>query len=161
MNELHDVITALTDADGSCRDINFDTPTWEGVDALLSYLNTSYQTAAGSDSEGRPLYDQNPQVISAAVRDSGAVHIVYEGGANLINHLQLLVYREPDGSPFVELTFFPQDVCQTPNLRSEFITWADQLHACVGASRYYARYEDAPWRFGDVSATSGVFLVSD
>ena len=28
-------------------------------------------------------------------------------------------------------------------------------------TRYYARYENASWRFGDIGPESGVFLASD
>lgn len=160
MKELHDLITALTVVDGGCRDINYEAPTWKGVESLHAYLKASYQTVAGADSEGRPLDDLEPQVVIDAVQDSGAVHIIYKGG-DFINHLQLFIYREPEGIPFVELTFFPQDVQQHKDLRNQFIAWADQLQTRVGAKRYYARYENASWRFGDTNGNSGVFLVSD
>jgi hypothetical protein len=160
MKELHDLITALTVVDGGCRDINYEAPTWEGVEALYAYLKESYQTVSGTDSEGRPLDDLEPQFVVGSAQGSGAVQIIYEGG-DLINHLQLFIYREPEGIPFVELTFFPQDIRQYKDLRNQFIAWADQLQTCVGASRYYARYENASWQFGDVNGNSGVFLVSD
>ena len=79
MTEFFDIVTSLLDRDGSCRDLNFETPTWKG----------------------------------------------------------------------------------TESLRSDFIEWAQQQQSLLEARRYYARYEDASWHFGDIGAQSGVFLVSD
>ena len=87
--------------------------------------------------------------------------MLFKLGAGPITNLQAFVCSAEDGSPFVELTFFPEDVRQTPSLRSEFIAWADNLKSRLRARRYYARYENASWRFGDIGANSGVFLVSD
>jgi hypothetical protein len=61
----------------------------------------------------------------------------------------------------VELTFFPDDVIPGPFLRRNFIEWAQQMQTHLGARRYYTRYENASWQFGDTGAQSGVFLVSD
>jgi hypothetical protein len=82
-------------------------------------------------------------------------------GPGMLRNLQAFICCEDDGSPFVGLTFFPDDVRQTSFLRDEFITWAQMLRLRLGAQRYYARYENASWQFGDISAQSGVFLVSD
>lgn len=37
MNEIHDIATSLLDDDGSCRDLNFEGVTWNGVGALMEY----------------------------------------------------------------------------------------------------------------------------
>jgi hypothetical protein len=78
-----------------------------------------------------------------------------------LQNLQVFICSEEDGSPFVELTFFPDDVESGPFLRRDFIAWARQMQTHLGARRYYARYENASWRLGDTGPQSGVFLVSD
>lgn len=107
------------------------------------------------------IAEVNPGSVSTAARESGSVHVVFGEGSGLIKRLQVFVVREAGGSPFVELTFFPDDVERAENLRANFLNWANDLRACLKARRYYARYENASWRFGDIGAGSGVFLVSD
>jgi hypothetical protein len=85
----------------------------------------------------------------------------FEGGGKLVKNLQVFVGSEEDGSPFVELTFSPEDVEPTTVLREEFIAWAQQMREQLGARRYYARYGDASWQFGDTGPQSGVFLVGE
>lgn len=160
MNELHDIATSLIDADGSCRDINFETPTWEGVEDLMGSLIGSYGNASATDGEGRTIATL-PNALLEAARDSGSIHLILGEGGGLIKFLQVFVFSEEDGAPFVELTFFPDDVARTPTLRDDFIEWANAVRVRLGARRYYARYENASWQFGDTGANSGVFLVSD
>lgn len=160
MKELHDIATSLLDADGSCRDINFEAPTWEGVEDLMGSLVGSYKNASATDREGRTIATL-PRALLEAARDSGSVHLILKEGDGPIKFLQVFVFSEEDGAPFVELTFFPADIERTPTLRDEFIEWAEAARARLGALRYYARYENASWEFGDTGANSGVFLVSD
>jgi hypothetical protein len=68
---------------------------------------------------------------------------------------------EESEAPFVELTFFPEDVVRTPELGKDFVEWADGIRAQLRARRMFARYENASWALGDVRAGSGVFLVSE
>jgi len=87
--------------------------------------------------------------------------LIFNAGVGLIRNLQVFICSEEDGSPFVELTFFPDDVVPGPFLRRNFIGWAQRMQTHLRARRYFARYENASWRFGDTGAQSGVFLVSD
>lgn len=161
MKELHDVASALLDVDGFCRDLNFERPTWAGVGALTGRLQESFKEISATDLQGHEIADVSPESVSYAARDSGSVRLLFGGGTGLIRHLQLFIVREAGGSPFVELTFFPDDVRPAEDLRTEFLSWANDLRACLRARRYYARYENASWRFGDIGDGSGVFLVSD
>ena len=160
MKELHDIAASLINADGSCRDINFEAPTWEGVEDLMANLIGSYGNASATDGEGRTVATL-PNALLETARDIGSVHLILREGSGLIKFLQVFVFSEEDGAPFVELTFFPDDVERTPTLRGDFIEWANTMRARLGARRYYARYEDVSWQFGDTGANSGVFLVSD
>lgn len=161
MRELQDVAASLLDVDGFCRDLNFERPTWAGVGDLIGYLDNSFQDVSATDLNGDVLAEVNPESVLSAARESGSAHVILDGGSSLVKHLQIFVVREADGSPFVELTFFPDDLKATQDIRTDFLNWADNLRACLKARRYYARYENASWRFGDVSEDSGVFLVSD
>lgn len=158
--EPQDIVTSLLDKDGSCRDVNFEGPTWVGVENMLTSLESDFGAGSGTDLEGEPLLTPLQASALAAAR-RGYAHLVLTEGIGILSNLQVLISRENDGSPFVELTFFPDDVRQTSSLRDEFVTWANTLQLRLGARRYYARYENASWHFGDISAESGVFLVSD
>jgi len=91
----------------------------------------------------------------------GAVQILLAGGHQLVSHLQMFVSDGASPCPFVELTFFPQDVLQRPGLRERFVRWLQGMQRTLGATRAYARYENASWTFGDVAAGSGVFFASE
>jgi hypothetical protein len=161
MKELHDIVTSLLDKDGSCRDLNFEAPTWAGVEDLLGSLESRFGKASGTDQEERAIAAPFQKSVLAAAKDRGCIHLVFNEGVGLIKTLQMFVCSENDGSPFFELTFFPDDVEPTQSLRRDFIDWAHQMQARLCARRYYARYENASWRFGDTGAHSGVFLLSD
>lgn len=161
MTELHDIVTSLLDKDGSCRDLNFEAPTWAGAGRLLASLENAFGEVSGTDQDGKFLGPEFRQDALAAAQKRGYAHLLFSQGAGLIRNLQVFISCEDDGSPFVELTFFPEDVRHTAALRCEFIAWAQQLQSQLGAPRCYARYENAAWRFGDIGAESGVFLVSD
>ena len=159
MKELHDVTKSLLDSDGSCRDLNFEGPTWEGVGNLMATLHTIFQCVSITDHEGRTI--AIPASAPVAIPDVGHIHVVLDEGTDLLRRLKVFVGREDDGSPFVELTFFPDDLVRGLEVKSRFMKWADDIRALLQARRYYARYENASWRFGDTGAKSGVFLVSD
>jgi hypothetical protein len=162
VTEILDIVTSLLDRDGSCRDLNFEAPTWKGVEELLASLESTYAEVSGTDQEGKDLTPPYGESAIAEAQQGGYIHFsLHRGAAGLIKDLQVFICSEEDGSPFVELTFFPEDVGQTTSLRSNFIAWAQQQQALLEAKRYYARYENASWHFGDIGAQSSVFLVSD
>lgn len=162
MRELLDLATSLLDRDGgSCRDLNFEEPTWAGVENMLVALETLAATIEGTDHIGDTLHSPFRESAVVAARKCGYAHLLISQKATVVTAFQVFISCEEDGSPFVEVTFFPQDVAPTPSLRGDFIAWAQQFQSWLGARRYYARYENASWRFGDTGSHSGVFLISD
>jgi hypothetical protein len=160
MNEIHDIVASVLDRDGSCRDLNFDAPTWEGVRVLLEYVLQRFPKHTATDAEGAMPVDRSAAGLVTLVRTSGALHLVLqESESEIVRHLQVFVFREEDGQPFVELTFFPQDVAEVANLRDDFLQWLHALRGMLEARRCYARYENASWTFGDTAPNSGVFAV--
>lgn len=160
MTDLHDIATSLLDRDGSCRDVNFEHPVWCGVDDMIRRLRSTFKKIKVFDSGGNTINELAPGSVFSAAKN-GFVQLVLEEGSDLIANLQVFVALEDDGTPFVELTFFPEDVKATSNLKRDFITWADEIRRLLRADRYFARYENASWEFGDLGPTSGVFLVSE
>jgi hypothetical protein len=159
--ELHDIIESLLDKDGSCRDLNFEAPTWAGVKDLLDCLEGTFGEVSGTDQEGQAIAAPLRGAVFAESQNRGYVHLIFHAGTGIVKNLQVFISSEDDGTPFVELTFFPDDIEPTQCLRSDFIAWAHQMQMRLRARRYYARYENISWQFGDTGAESGVFLVSD
>jgi hypothetical protein len=78
--ELYDIVTSLLDKDGSCRNVNFEAPTWVGVGDLLTSLESDFGAGSGTDQEGEPL--PSPLQASAlAAAQRGYAHLVFKGGA--------------------------------------------------------------------------------
>ena len=161
MTKSLDIVKSLLDKDGSCRDLNFEAPTWEGVKKLLNSLEGDFKEISGTDQEGKTLTAPYSESDIAEAQKGGYVHFSLKSGRGLIKNLQVFICPEDDGAPFIELTFFPEDVEQTNSIQSEFIAWVQKQQSLLEARRYYARYENASWHFGDIGEHSGVFLVSD
>ncbi len=99
---------ALLDEDGSCRDVNFLKPTWDGVTQFVNRLEQAFGERIASDGEGNSLAEPHWKDIKAAVLKTGSVHMVYRNCTEILNNLQVYVGREDDKSPFIELTFSPR-----------------------------------------------------
>ncbi len=127
---------------------------------MLAELETVTDQISGADHDGNILVPPFGESAVLAAKKCGYAHLIFSSVAGLITTLRVFIGSEEDGSPFIEITFFPEDVERTPSLRSDFIAWANQLQLWLEARRYYARYENASWEFGDIGADSGVFLVS-
>ena len=167
MRELGDIEAALLlNEDATSRSLNFDSPTWAGVEDLLDSLEVSFGDVSGyvlppeADQEGHAIGPPLGDAVVTGVQSAGEqAFLDFRGGNGLVKSLQLDVWAEDDGSPFVELTLFPpEDLEPTPSLRDDFIAWVHELQTCLRARRCYARYECASWKLGD---TFGVFFVSD
>ena len=159
-----DIEACLLERDGSARDMNFESPTWPGVWDALRELRAEFSTARvglTSDDADSVLADDIEAALQRVQARGGAVQILLAGGHQLVSHLQVFVTDEAGPSPFVELTFFPQDVLQRAGLEERFVTWLRGMQRTLGATRAYARYENAAWTFGDVAFGSGVFFASE
>ena len=164
MRELHDVIEALFDEDdGSCRELTFQGSSWDGVAIAVEKLARGSRTEAAHDEEGleisRPFGDSVAQ-FSTSTRPV-SMYFIFESEACIVKRVRLFVSKDDDGSPYVEITFFPEEVDRSSDVKQRFVGWSDELQVTLRAQRYYARYENASWRVGDVGPTSGVFLVSN
>jgi hypothetical protein len=159
-NILHDVRECLLDQDGSCRDINFETPTWPGAFRLVGQLEAQFARVCLGTSTFTEFQDAST-AMSRVQRDRGHAQLLFREGNGLLAELQLFVSVEKDGTPFVEITFFPQDVIPVPSLSDAFITWVRDVRKALCSCCSFVRYENASWTFGDIGPNSGVFIVSN
>jgi hypothetical protein len=157
-----EIEAALLDRDGSCRDLNFEHPSWRGVQALVTRLRSEFADVSvggtSADTDTHSVGDPD-EGLSSVRTDGGSVQLLFNRGQDLLSQLQLFVHFDGVADLFVELTFFPQDVARLPNLGHRFREWVMSICELLEAVRAYARYEDASWTFGDTGPSSGVFLV--
>ena len=160
MRELQDIVMCLLDRDGTARDVNFESPTWEGLGDLMEFLEGGFEGVSCVDGEGRDWQGPLHACPGVLLQKDGVALLDFHGGKGLVQELQVFVCLEDDGSPFVELTFAPEVVAATSSLRDDFIEWVEEMQARLRSRRSFVRYENASWRFGDTGAHSGVFLVT-
>jgi len=157
-----DVEACLLDEDGSARDLNFESPTWSGIEKLIRDLQDDFSEVEVHDDGGNKVPAVDVAAALRRIRDQdGYVHMSLRGGRALVSHLQLFVGYTDSPFPFVELTFFPDDVVRSVSLEAQFLAWLEQIQRTLQAKRAYARYENATWKLGEVGARSGVFYSTE
>jgi hypothetical protein len=91
LRELSDIVTSLLDMDGSCRDLNFEGPTWEGVKDLLDSLESAFGEVSGTDQEGKVLTAPFRDFVLAVAENRGYLHLIFNAGTGLIRNLQVFI----------------------------------------------------------------------
>lgn len=140
--------------DGSCRDMTFSALTEEQTRNLLDWLCESYAELEVEAYNSEDTEEILPKDFFESAYQS--MRIMARGSKTVIEIIQLYVYVENDGSYFAELTFFPEDIKNTNDLLDKMNSWLDIIDSKVNPSKYYLRFENASWKFGDVSKYSGV-----
>lgn len=146
----------LLGRDGSCRDINFtEWVTREGASAVIAFLADNFTFVRAGDGEG---HEQSlPSAVVFLKNQTGSLNMLW-AKEEFLPHLQLYVYWPSENSFFLELTFFPQDLDQNRFDIQAFFTLLSNLVTASGSNAYYVRYENASWKHGDVSPSSGVIF---
>lgn len=156
--KLQDIHNALTDRDGSVRDFNFETPSWEGAAAFLNYLSMNFKITAAVDADGTDL-DQPLQASGIAAAKHAHAFIEFQNETSVIRCGQAFVARDDTDRPFVEITVRPDDF-RVENLVEDVLTILSTFQNLLGAGRFFCRYENASWKISDPDAELGVFYVS-
>jgi hypothetical protein len=158
-----EIYKLITENDGSCRDINFGGVEWTGVKSLIkklygSYSNLKFQlTRSGKESNEADFED-----AISRIHDSKITTNIYAVDPNeIIQQLQIYIFTEENGQPFIEFTFFPQDLNLSPERIDEFINLVREWCDALQAELFFVRYENASWKFGDTSKYSGVIYSSN
>ncbi|MEC9343195.1 MAG: hypothetical protein VYD64_05040 [Pseudomonadota bacterium] len=161
MNSIGEVDTAILKWDGACRDINFLHPTWSGVRSFVRHMETAFRQRRSCDDNGTELTEPHWRNFPAAVQNAGTVLLVYSASLEVLTNIQIFIVSEDNGEPFVELTFFPDNVARSDDVGREFVEWVKHAGTMLEARRLFCRYENAAWEMGDTSEDSGVFFVLD
>lgn len=163
MSWLKAVENALLDyEEGLGREVNFVSPTWNGVAQFLKNLERQFKVLPAFDADGNSLKAPLWETATSSARGSDVIILRYEGGVEIITDILVSIWREDEGSPSVEITFFPNDVLRSVDLGEKFIAWIEEMQKHLQACGYFCRYENVSWRFGDAAPGTGVFFfVSD
>lgn len=155
-----DLAAQLLDCDGSCRDINFDRLDWHGAVAMVESLLSESSNPTATDGDGRSLdmADIGAAGICRCAQNTSSCHLMLTDVAQLFHSLQVFVCPDDDGSPFVELSFFPDDVLPTFTSQT-LIDKVIQLATVGHANDFFVRYENASWEFGTTGEGTGVITT--
>lgn len=148
----------IIDVDGSCRDINFPDVGRSEAISLLKLMKVSCELRNASDSGGNELSaDGVTECLSTSESETIVSYWTCQG---LISQVQVFFYWNKDASIFVELTFFPQDVDSRVFSLETFLDWLKPILVSLNTSTYFVRHENASWKYGDTSETSGVIFTN-
>ena len=143
MKDLHEFEAALLDYDdGTCRDVNFEGATWEGVAEFLRSLEQFFKERSAFDGNGNSLNEPHWETAKLSARRGPYANLHYWGGNAKVTELQCFICCEDDDTPFVELTFFPEQVLRTEDLGRDFmlnfgrwVLWKSRaLSSCVNCA---------------------------
>ena len=145
------------DRDGSFRDINFENIAFESAIALIDCLVKIYRPRSASNSKGDDILNLivNGDIESQFEIQPNYIHATFENDKVLIRYMQILLDWEHTQNVCVELTFSPEDINDGFSL-SSFEEFIAPFIAASGTTHYYVRYENASWKFGDLSRDAGV-----
>ncbi|MDY6970665.1 MAG: hypothetical protein SVR08_18725 [Spirochaetota bacterium] len=153
----------ITDNDGSCRDINFTGVKWMSVEAFINKLFDSYSsvkiqlTHSGKETTEVEFRD----FIDDIKKNDTSANIYAEDTNNTIQQLQMYIFTDSNGQPFIELTFFPQDLNLSAERIDEFLSLIEEWKDILEATKFFVRYENMSWKLGDTSKYSGVIYTSN
>ena len=153
----------ITDKDGSCRDINFDGVKWSGVEAYINKVSGLYSSlkCQAWEPEGEAIEVDSKEIVKRLKIPKTSAQIYSEDINNIIKQLQIYLFTEENGQPFIELTFFPEDINIELKDIDLFIKLIKDWNDTLAANKYYVRYENASWEFGDISKYSGIIYTSE
>ena len=75
MTELTPIEAAILDRDGSCRDINFQHPTWDGIEAFVQNIEKRYDRVFELDGDGKTIAVLVSGHLRSRVLETGTVRI--------------------------------------------------------------------------------------
>ncbi len=158
-----EIYKLITDNDGSCRDINFEGVKWHGIESYIKKLSDTYSDVKiqvwKPDEEAIEVDCKD--FINNILETGTSAQIYAEDINNIIQQLQIYIFTENNGQPFLELTFFPQDINLSADEMEKFLNLVKDWSDTFKATQFFVRYENASWKFGDTSKYSGVIYTSE
>ena len=98
MDQRDDLVSCLLDDDGSCRDLNFEAPTWKGAHRMLQSLGRMFAVGSVSNHDGQSPSEPYPASLASITRNGGSA--VLQEGTSQLSRLQAFV-AGPETGPRV------------------------------------------------------------
>lgn len=125
----------IGERDGAFRDINFTNPAWKGLTRLAEHFAERYRQKSATDQNGS-VTEVLSSVVADTARQPGGLQISYKSNGGWISEFQVFFSTEEDNSPFVEISFHPDDVIHSNDIRRKFLTWTDEVKLLLDADSY-------------------------
>ncbi|MEM6589877.1 MAG: hypothetical protein AAF641_15620 [Pseudomonadota bacterium] len=94
-----------------------------------------YHQKSATDENGSVNEVLSDVVVGAARRPCG-LRVSYSSGVGWISEFQVFFGVEEDHSPFVEVSFHPNDVIFLGDMRLAFLAWTDETKILLEADSY-------------------------
>ena len=142
---------------GSARDINFEGMTWPDFLIVLQRALEFITDGAAYKGNGGEI-PLDAQVVFDSVRTATNVQIHGVSNSAPFRRFQLFACVDNE-APFIELTFFPNDLADRDDPLSAVVGFINHLCLDTSVSNYFVRYENGGWNFGDTAFGSGVIFT--
>ena len=131
--------------------------TWPDVLVILQRTLTFITdgTVHNGDGDEIPL---NAQGIYDAARTTPHTQLCATSASAPFRSFQLFVCVDND-APFMELTFFPDDIVERDDPLPAVVRFLNHLCDGTSVSNYFVRYENVSWVSGDTGPNSGVIFT--
>lgn len=157
IRDIGQIEKEILDRDGSCRDVNIEDVSFERARDVVDSLKQVYLVTGTVNSEGEDVEEliKEGKIHEVFKKQPNSIHATFENEMALVSHMQLHLSWDQSEKVSVEFTFFPESVvgCFSFSLFDQFIT---HFVAASGSSEYFVRYENASWKYGDLSSEGGV-----
>ncbi|MEM6386708.1 MAG: hypothetical protein AAF718_10775 [Pseudomonadota bacterium] len=125
----------IGEREGAFRDINFANPSWNGFRRLVDHFAQKYPQVSVADKDGS-LNEVLSSVVTDAARKPGGLLVSYKSSEGWISEFQVFFGTEDDHSPYVEISFHPNDVIHSDDTRHAFLAWTDEVKLLLQADSY-------------------------
>ena len=157
IRDIGQIEKEILDRDGSCRDVDIEEVSFERAKDVVESLKQVYQVTSAVNSGGEDVEEsiKEGKIHELFKNRPNSIHATFENEMALVSHMQLYLFWDQSEKVSVEFTFFPESVVGSFSfsLFDQFIT---RFVAASGSSEYFVRYENASWKYGDLSPEGGV-----
>ncbi len=124
---------------------------------MVDRVFSQAESGEATDGNGEPI-SFNSGLFADAGESTSLARAVLQNVAGLFSHFQCFMHVDSDG-PFLELTFFPDDVLRDRDPLQSVVHFLRDLCSDTSVTQYFVRYENASWTFGDTTSMSGVIFT--
>jgi hypothetical protein len=148
---------AITESDGSFRDINFRPKTAAEAKSIFDLFTTLFRFENAHEEEGNTLKDIAAIKSHIENLQYGFVHSSWASDNTWISQIQIFLDRDTEGFE-CEISLFPDDIDKSVFSMQMFLEFLSILLRTADTREYYVRFENCSWHFGKCSRYSAVIF---